>query len=391
MQKVPFAWRNVSADRQKLLFSSLAISFAVFLMLIQIGFKQALVDSNTAFLRSVDYDLVLISKRRYTSFIEQTFPRSTLISMRAVDHVIESCPLYQTTSIWKPLGKALRRPIRVYAISTHCRVNFFNSLGIRPTLLQQDYTVMADQLSRPEYGSLSPGVEAELDGRRIRIVDDFRLGADFSTDGTLILSDKTFLRLFSNQPTGIEGNPRTSLEQVDFGLIKISQNADAGFVKGLIEKKLPRDVVVLTKDEMITNEASYWNDATPIGFLFNLGTIMGFVVGVLIVRNLLTTELEFNARQYATLKAIGHSNQTLQLYIVRQGVILCCLGLPAGIILSHFVYAQVSKATGLIMVFNLQIVITISILTVLIGVISGILAAQKLANLDPVDALENQS
>lgn len=390
MHKIPFAWLNVTSDRQKLIFSMLTISFAVFLMLIQIGFKQALVDSNTAFLRLLDYDLVMISKRRYTSFIEQTFPRSTLISTRGVDGVLDSCPLYQTTSIWKPIGQALRRPIRVYAVSTHCRANPFRSAGIDPKLLQQDYSVIADQLSRPEYGSLKPGVEAELDRRRIRIIDEFQLGADFSTDGTLIISDATFLRLFSEQPTGIEGNPRQTLDEVDFGLIQLKKGGDLNHVKKMISQRLAKDVIILTKNEMISNEASYWNNATPIGFLFNLGTIMGFAVGVLIVRNLLTTELEVNASQYATLKAIGHSNRVLQKYVVQQGLLLCCLGLPGGVLLSHVVYDQVSRATGLNMRLNIHVVMVVGLLTLAIGAISGVLAAKKLVQIDPVNILETQ-
>lgn len=391
MTRVPFAWLNVTADRQKLVFSMVAIGFAVFLMLIQIGFKQALVDSNTAFLRLLDYDLLLVSKRRYTSFIEQTFPRSVLHSARSVNGVIDGCALYQTTSIWKPAGVARRRPIRVYAVANQCQINPLRSAGINPHLLQADYSVIADQLSRPEYGSLKPGVRAELDGRRVRVVAGFELGSDFSADGTLILSDATFLRLFSDRPTGIEANPRPTLEQLDMGILQVDPRADLRAVQKRIRQNLPADVIVLSKNEMLANEERYWNGATPIGFLFNLGTVMGFVVGVLIVRNLLATELDNNSRQYATLKAIGHSNRTLRQYVVQQGLLLGGFGIPCGILLSSVVYAQVSRATGLTMRLHLQTVLAVSALTLIMGVASGWLAARKLQGLDPVSVLESQT
>lgn len=391
MARVPFAWLNVTADRQKLVFSMVAIGFAVFLMLIQIGFKQALVDSNTGFLRLLDYDLLLVSKRRYTSFIEQTFPRSVLISARGVQGVKDGCALYQTTSIWKPVGQPRRRPIRVYAIANQCQINPLQSAGINPALLHKDYSVIADQLSRPEYGSLKPGVFAELDGRRVRVVAGFELGSDFSADGTLILSDATFLRLFSDRPTGIEGNLRPSLDQLDMGIVQLDPNANIDAVQKRIRQILPADVVVLSKKEILANEARYWNEATPIGFLFNLGTVMGFVVGVLIIRNLLTTELDNNSRQYATLKAIGHSHRTLRQYVVQQGLLLGGLGIPGGILLSSIVYGQVSRATGLTMRLHLQTVLTVSALTLIMGASSGWLAARKLERLDPVSVLESQT
>lgn len=391
MRRVPFSWLNVTADRQKLIFSMLAIGFAVFLMLIQIGFKQALVDSNTGFLRLVDYDLIIVSKRRYTSFIEQTFPRSVLVSARAAQGVIDGCPLYQTTSIWKPRRSARRRPIRVYGVATDCRVNMLESAGINPAKLQADYSVIADQLSRKEYGSLKPGVEAELDGRRVRVVDRFELGADFSADGTLIMSDSTFLRLFSDRPSGIEANLRPDLDQVDMGVIRLSKSANVQQTQALIQKALPSDVLVLSKKEILNREEKYWNEATPIGFMFNLGTAMGFVVGILIVRNLLNTELENNIHQYATLKAIGHSEHTLRSYIVQQGLILGALGVPGGILLSGFIYGQVSSATGLTMRLYPGTVLGVSLLTLMMGAISGLLAAQRLHRLDPVAILESHT
>jgi hypothetical protein len=44
-RSVPLAWRNLVANKQRLLRSAAGIGFAVLLMLMQLGFEQAFFDS----------------------------------------------------------------------------------------------------------------------------------------------------------------------------------------------------------------------------------------------------------------------------------------------------------------------------------------------------------
>jgi hypothetical protein len=61
---VPLAWRNLLANKPRLLRSSSGIGFAVLLMLIQLGFEQAFFDSSLEVIRGLDGDLFLQSTRK---------------------------------------------------------------------------------------------------------------------------------------------------------------------------------------------------------------------------------------------------------------------------------------------------------------------------------------
>ena len=54
---------------------------------------------------------------------------------------------------------------------------------------------------------------------------------------------------------------------------------------------VPSDVTVLSRQEFIDKELLYWQTGTSIGFIFTLGTVMGFIVGIVIVYQILYTDV----------------------------------------------------------------------------------------------------
>ncbi len=92
---------------------------------------------------------------------------------------------------------------------------------------------------------------------------------------------------------------------------------------------LPDDVLVLTKQQFVQREKDYWNSATPIGYIFAFGAIMGFVVGAIIVYQILFADVSEHLNEYATLRAIGYRNRFVSGIVLQQAAILAVLGLPA--------------------------------------------------------------
>ena len=72
-----------------------------------------------------------------------------------------------------------------------------------------------------------------------------------------------------------------------------------------LQMSLPNDVKVLTKEGFVEFEKKYSSENTSIGFIFTLGTAIGFVVGVVIVYQILSSDVAEHTSEYATLKAIG--------------------------------------------------------------------------------------
>jgi putative ABC transport system permease protein len=145
------------------------------------------------------------------------------------------------------------------------------------------------------------------------------------------------------------------------------------------------DVRVFSKEEFLAHEKYYWRTRTAIGFIFSLGTIMGFIVGIVIVYQILYTDVADHLPEYATLKAMGYRDIYLLTLIFQEAIILAVIGFLPGFALSGFLYYNAAKATGLPIMMTQARAITVLLLTVIMCIVSGAIAVGKLRSADPAD------
>lgn len=146
---------------------------------------------------------------------------------------------------------------------------------------------------------------------------------------------------------------------------------------------LPPDVRVLTKAGLIAKEQGFWDHVVPIGTVFSIGVVMGFIVGLAICYQVLFSDISERLAEFATLKAIGYSDLRLFSIIVNQSVYLALLGYLAGLVVSVLLFGVVHEATGLPMDLRIEDTAGILGLTLVMCVSSGCLAARRLASADP--------
>jgi putative ABC transport system permease protein len=210
----------------------------------------------------------------------------------------------------------------------------------------------------------------------VQVAGVFTLGASFAADGNAITSDSTFLNLF----------PGRQPNEIDVGMIKLQPNANPEQVKRQLQALLPRqEVIVLTLDEFAAREKEYWANSTAIGFIFTLGTVVGFIVGVVIVYQILYSDVADHLPEYATLKAMGYKNKYLMGVLLQQAVILAVLGFIPSLGVSWFVYSLAESATLLPIRMTTERAITVFILTLIMCMGSGAIALRKLNQADPAD------
>lgn len=235
--------------------------------------------------------------------------------------------------------------------------------------------------SRQEYGPIvaefeqNKTVTAEVRNRKIKVGGLFTLGASFGADGNLVTSDSNFLRILPHRSAGL----------IDIGLIKLKPGADAIAVAQNLKNYLPKDIKVFTKQEFVDFERNYWASSTAIGFIFSLGTVMGFIVGTVIVYQILYTEVTDHLSEYATLKAIGYTQNYLLSVILQEALILAILGYMPGIAVTLFLYDRARAATLLPIFMSGERAIMVMILTILMCFISGAIAVRKLSSANPAD------
>ena len=381
MGKIPLAWLQIKREKTRLAVALAGIAFADILMFMQLGFRDSLYYSNVRFHTSLQGDIVLINNQSNALLSMKTFSQRRLYKALDLPAVQTVHPIYIDYTAWK--NPLTGRPRNLLVIGINPETNILNLFGIQENLdkIKMPDIVLYDRSSRQEYGPIAAdfdqgkSVIAEVNRRRIKVGGLFTLGASFGADGNLITSDVNFLRIFPQHQRGL----------INIGLIRLKPGADATVVAQNLRNYLSKDIKVLTKQEFIDYERNYWASSTAIGFIFTLGTIMGFIVGTVIVYQILYTEVADHLAEYATLKAIGYTHNYLLFVILQEALILAFLGYIPGFAVTMFLYDRARFATLLPVFMSSERAIMVLILTLIMCFASGTIAVRKLQSADPAD------
>lgn len=375
------AWKNLTHSWRKLALAVLGIGFAVLLMTMQIGFRNAMLDSTVAAIDSMNADLVIISAARYTLNVTEQFSRRRLYQAMSVPGVASAIPLYIETraSLLENPDTGVSYPIRVFAFNPTDLALTLPGIVSNLAALRVPGTVLFDAKSKPDYGRIAAGDQTDLSGKRVRVVGEFQLGSDFANDGNLVTSAETLNRIF-RQPGADAG-----LAQVDVGLIQVAKNAKPEEVKYRLLALLPNDVRVLTRDELARQEKSFWQRSTPVGVIFGIGTAMGFLVGIIFCYQILYTDIADHLAEFATLKAMGYDTRYFVGIVGQEALLLAVFGFLPGLAASALLYWWLGAATGMLLDLTIPRALFIFALTLGMCLASAALAIRKLLSTDPAE------
>ncbi|MBW4564075.1 MAG: ABC transporter permease DevC [Mojavia pulchra JT2-VF2] len=380
-RRTPLGWLQLSHEKSRLLVALSGIGFADVLMFMQFGFQSALYDSNTRLHRSLRSDIVLIGSQTRNLQRISTFSRRRLYQAMDIPGVKSAEAIYVSNMIWK--NPQTRNDTEILVIGFNPDKPAFDLPEVNQQLqaIKQPYTVLFDRGARGKYEETITQIEqgktvtTEIERRTVTIHGLFKVGASFGADGTLMTSDENFLRLF----------PRQLASNVSVGLIQVQPDADKKQVVAALRAYLKDDVKVLTHKEFIEFENDFWRRNSPIGFIFNLGVSMGFSVGVILVYQVLSTDVNAHVKEYATFKAIGYGNLYLLNVVFEEAVILAFLGFIPGTAVSLGLYYLTRNATNLPMYMTALRALNVLLLTIIMCGISGAIATRKLQSADPAD------
>src|SRR6516165_2994373 len=217
LSHVPLAWLNLTHDRRRFVLFSLGIALAVVLIFVQYGFRNALLDSNVLLIQKLNADLAVISGRRAALPFRESFARHRLTQIAALPGVRSVHPVYMEyyfslvrNPAEPPEKRPPNRPIRVIGIDPEAYLLKFPELDPAPgaprshvnelkqlgrALFDRGGKTNIDNRSESIFGALVPGAETDLAGQRIHIVGEVDLGSDFGAEGTLIVSENSFVDL----------------------------------------------------------------------------------------------------------------------------------------------------------------------------------------------------
>ncbi len=365
----------------RLLVAVAGISFAVMLILMQLGFRSALFESTLRFHERFRYDIALFSSD--SVFI----PRPAAFTIRRLYEALGSpdvesvSPVYIFPATWKNPWNNERRSL--LAVGVDPTLDVLETPGFAenlPKLGAQD-VVLFDKASRPEFGAVGEAwredtpIVTEINDRSVSVVGLVEIGPSFGIDGTVLTSVDNWLRLF----------PDRTRNQIQLGLVSLKPGVDPIAARDRLREYVPADVLVMTKADFAAREKAYWNGATPIGYVFAFGAIMGLVVGAIIVYQILFADVSEHLREYATLRAIGYRNRFVSGIVLQQAAILAVLGYLPGMAASWALYRSAAHATRLPLHLTTERAVTVFLLTLAMCALSGFLALRKVRRLDPAE------
>jgi len=404
LDRVPLAWKNLTHDRLRFALFSAGIGFAVVLMGVQLGIMNAMLDSNTVLLRRLDADLVLVNPTRQSLLFRQAVNRRRAEQARQVAGVASVEPVYVEYQLGllrhtgdRPATRSQTRRIRVVAVDPDSGVLRLPEVPAADwERLRVPGAALYDRKSRPHpdplnhpgetvFGRLADGVPTELSGRAITLVGNgFALGFDFSTDGTLVVSDRTFARWVRGPYTPPGADP---LAEIDLVAVRLTPGADPHRVRDQLRAMFAPegDVDVLTLAQLVAREERFWWTNTPIGFAFGIGVVLGFVVGLVICYQILTGDVADHAAEYATLKAIGYTNGYLNRVVLQEALILAVAGYVPGLLVTAGTFALLTDLTGLPLHLNPARAGLVLLLTLVMCAVSSWMAVARVKAVDPAD------
>jgi len=214
----------------------------------------------------------------------------------------------------------------------------------------------------------------ETANRSVNILGSFRIGGGFGADGVMVVSDQTFLKLFRNRTAGAPN-------------IILVRAAPGQAIEPLIARlraALPAaDTAVRSIDEAIRRDQNFQTTQRPVGIVFGFGVVIGALVGIIIVYQVLASDVADHMREYATFKAIGYRQSFFLGVIFEEAVILALFGFLPGTALAIGLYAEVKSLAGLPLEMTGSRMLFMLLGTIIMCTLSGAIATRRLAKADP--------
>ncbi len=378
---IPLAWLQLTSEGKRFAVAIAGITFAVTMMLFQIGLRGALFRQAVAPMSLLDCDVVLVSPNYEYFGVGRGFPQARLHQARAVDGVKEVSGLKLGCMSFKNPDSGRERDIFVIAFDPSKDVFLSDDIKAGAPLLKENGAVLFDVLSRGQYGDVEGAflrdgyVNTELANRKARVAALIKIGATFAAEGNVLMSLSTFDSIWPNAAKNV----------YNVGLIKLENPDDAALVRDRLKEIYPPDTVVMTRGEFIDKEKEYWAVRTPIGFVIGASMAVAIFVGAVIVYQILYTDVSDHIPEYATLKAIGFDDRFFIWIVMQESAILSVLGFIPGTLLAAGLYKLTRDVAN--MPTRLEFVNLLIVFTMSVGMcmVAGLLATRKLRSANPAD------
>jgi putative ABC transport system permease protein len=376
----PLAWAQLSHQKVRLTVATGGIAFANVLIFMQLGFLSMFNEGATTLPEKLTGDLFLLDADA-KSVDSKGFDRIRLYQAGAIDGVKDITPVYMRYTSWAYNKDQFTEIARIIAYDPRDRILNIPEIDAQQEKLSMPFSFLFDRFSRGPLEPIARKLETEstipsfANNRRVTAVGLFPMGNSMilGGEGNMITRESTYGELFGED----------ALNTVMIGVLQLKPGADVATVQLGIKNTVP-GVQVLTHQELIAKELAF-QSTNPTGVIFGFGAGMGFVVGIVVVYQVLYADVSDHLAEYATLKAMGYSDRALLWVIFQESTFLAAFGYVPGFGISFWMYQALAGLTKLPLVMLPNVAIAVFCLTFAMCTCSAIIASGKLRSADPAD------
>lgn len=373
--RTPLAWLNTIQNRKRSATAVGGICFAVLLIFMQAGFLGAAKLNASLAYRELRFDLMIVSRGYLMLTRSESIDIYRILQARNVPGVAAVNGLLLNGARWGHTDRGGTESCFVFGLvpgESYFRDDELNATAAR---LKARPNMLVDRLSRPSYGPWEAGGTGIINGQELSIVGDYAIGMGLLADGSAIVSQDTYLRLYRI--------PR--LDRVEFGLVQIEPGTNPDEVATRLREELPSDVMVMTRQELIDREENYFVNVKPVGIMFKVGMLVAFIVGAVILYQILASEITNRLREFATLKAMGYSERYIYGIGIKQGLIFSFMGYFPSLLLSIGLYRVLRALSSFPVFMDLERAIFVFCLSLGMCAVAAFFALGKIKRADPAD------
>lgn len=384
LRRMPIGWLQLIHNRLRLVAAVAGIAFANLLVFVQLGVVASM--SGVVQLSYSPFRTdIIVSPPSAQLFTAALVSRRIMYLALADAEVADATPLYLHNMEWKrPDG--ISKVLNVYGMAPEARQFAGDAIAQQLALLTLPDRVLLDSQIRNIYQNASADVveqvslEAplafEINGHAVSAVGSFKLGGGFGSDGALFVSDQTFQRIVRPRTAGTPNHV----------LLQAAPGRDPALVARRLSARLaPENVQVRTTAQAIADDIEYMKTQAPMGIIFGIGVFIGIIVGLVIVYQVLATDVAAHLKEYATFKAMGYPHRFLLSIVFEEALIIALLGFGPGAALSSGVYQMMAAATDLPLGMTVGRAMSVFFGTFAACALSGMLATLRLRQAEPAE------
>ena len=314
------AIKTLIADRGKLLTALVGVVFSIVLVNVQGGLFFGLIAKASLLIDQGDADVWVGHKKMTNVDFPHGIPRRWVQRIRSIRGVQHAEPYLIGYSVMTLPDGGFEMVVVVGCDPSTLLGSANEAFGTNSLVIRQSDGIIVDAYDAEKIGNPALGDLREIGRRRAKIVGFSR--------GILGFLVTPYVFTTFDRATEYLSTP---INEASYFLVKAEEGVNSRELCQRIKQRLP-DVEAYTRGEYAALSIAYWMKRTGIGISFGAATILGLIVGLVIVAQTLYASVLDRITEFGTLKAIGAAEGQIYSVILSQAFLLAILGSAAGLI-----------------------------------------------------------